>query len=168
MTLELNSIYNFIPPLAMIYPAKSRFIPPFKPPNANLSRHKLACLGEKCWYLQNYLDKSVVEIQKYLDKSVVEIHFYQDKSVKSAFFANFTKNTANVKLAARNLALSLAASRNTICRVSRFLVMARERDTTKSFPHALRNKPAGGRKRGRLPGPWCPRRCVRSCGIPRP
>jgi len=97
----------------MIYPAKLHFIPPFYPPNTNLSRQKLAGLGEKCWNLQNYLDKSVVEIQKYLDKSVVEIqkyldksvveiqkyldksvvgiHFYQDKSVKSAFFANFTK-----------------------------------------------------------------------------
>ena len=55
----------------MIYPAKLHFIPPFYPPNTNLSRQKLAGLGEKCWNLQNYLDKSVVEIQKYLDKSVV-------------------------------------------------------------------------------------------------
>ena len=98
---------------AIIYPAKSRFIPPFKPPfkppfnppfkppNANLSRQKLACLGEKCWNLQNYLDKSVVDVQKYLDKSVVETHFYQDKSVKSSFLREFhKKNTANVKLAA--------------------------------------------------------------------
>jgi len=47
------------------YPAKQRFIPPFKPPNTNLSRQKLACLGEKCWNLQNYLDKSVVGIHFY-------------------------------------------------------------------------------------------------------
>ena len=75
----------------MFYPAKLHFIPPFKPPNANLSRQKLACLGEKYWSLQNYLDKSVVEIQKYLDKSVVGIHFYQDKSVKSSFLREFHK-----------------------------------------------------------------------------
>lgn len=75
----------------IIYPAKSRFIPPLKPPNANLSRQKLACLGEKCWNLQNYLDKSVVGI-----------HFYQDKNVKYAFLRKFRKKDPDMVVGATN------------------------------------------------------------------
>ncbi|MBR2089904.1 MAG: hypothetical protein IJ905_05990 [Fibrobacter sp.] len=52
----------------------------FIPPNSILSRQNLACLGEKCWKLQNYIDKSVVGI-----------HFYQGKNVKSAFLREFRK-----------------------------------------------------------------------------